>query len=220
MLKNNKVCSSNLLLNNVKSHLLLGSKVLKKSFSSTSSRKADPLSTTVLAFGTPYDPSFLCSPAGGFFIMLVGLGTALFFLTQPYLDLFSQASNDAAFDRFTLLFSVLERYVFHIHYFYDVVSSGINAGMASPEQLRILYPIVQELITILESIYSHGSGDPLGFSMDRATFIRQRDLVDVMGPVFEQLRLREEDLVGLLRNIENRLNIPENERVPSFSFEG
>jgi hypothetical protein len=92
--------------------------------------------------------------------------------------------------------------------------------MASPEQLRILYPMVQELITILESIYSHGSGDPLGFSMDRATYIRQRDLVDVMGPVFEQLRLREEDLVGLLRNIENRLNIPENERVPSFSFEG
>jgi hypothetical protein len=55
-------------------------------FSTTLIRKTDPLSTTVLAFSTPYAPSILFSPLGATFIILVGIGTILYSITHGFIS--------------------------------------------------------------------------------------------------------------------------------------
>jgi hypothetical protein len=55
--------------------------LFKRSFSSAPRMRADPLSTTASAFGTPYASSFLVNPLGASLIILLGMASTLFFLT-------------------------------------------------------------------------------------------------------------------------------------------
>jgi hypothetical protein len=64
--------------NNIKPNILPYINLSAKLFSTTLIRKADPLSTTVLSFATPYGPGVLYSPIGAAFIVLVGMATTLY----------------------------------------------------------------------------------------------------------------------------------------------
>jgi len=77
-------------LDYVQSDFLLRNGVPIRPFSSTPPRRADPLSTTVAAFGSSHAPSLLSNPLGCAFVLLMGLATALFYLVAGLPAFFSQ----------------------------------------------------------------------------------------------------------------------------------
>jgi hypothetical protein len=88
-----------------------------------------------------------------------------------------------------------------------------NINMFNEEQLRSLYLIFQEIINIQERIYyllQHWLNVLDGQHVD----------TDSLTDIFVEFRFRGHNIIDLLRNIEDRLNIPQNERIPiNIAFE-
>lgn len=180
-------------------------------FSSTASRRGDPLGVTCLAFATPYPSSLLANPFGGAFILLMGMAATLFFVTTSLPEFFAQDPSYAfILLRLDNIFNLYENFLLY-------EQNGINMLLASlgnfsPETLRSFYISLQELVTIRESLF---------FNLDH--LINSPEIQLLGGPILdrahqilEDLRLGGNNLMDLIRNIENILNIPEQERIPSF----
>ena len=203
------------ILDHVELNLSLSRKLPVRPFSSTPSRKGDPLGITSLAFATAYSSSFLANPFGAAFILLMGMAATLFFVTRSLPDFFLQDPSYASILlRLDNIFNLYENFLLY-------EQNGINILLAnlsnfSPETLRSFYLSLQELVTIRESIF---------FNLDHLINSPEIELLggpilDRANQILEDLRLGGNNLMDLIRNLENRLNIPEEERIPSFWFEG
>ena len=198
----------------VKSVHLNLNKLPVKSFSSTPVRKGDPLGVVVISFSTPYSFSFLANPFGGSFTLLMGLATVLYFLTTDLITFFSQDHEyGTLLQRLDNIFLLYERFI-------SYEQSGINLFLANidnhtPEALRQFYLSFQELVTVRESLYNRLSDV---MNLPQMQFVEE-PLIDRVNQTFEDLRSGGNNLMSLVRGIENRLNIPEQERIPPFWFE-
>ena len=186
-----------------------------RSFSTTSIRKADPLSTVVAAFNTPYVSSFLANPLGGAFILLMGMASTLFFVTMSLPEFFAQDISYAMIlQRLEAIFLLYERFILYEQSGIDMLLANINNF--SPEILGNFYLSLQELVTVRESLFSILSDFVNSPEME----LMEGPTVDRANQILEDLRLGGNNLMDLIRNLEDRLNIGENERIPSFWFEG
>lgn len=180
-------------------------------FSSTSSRRGDPLGSLVAAFSVPYAPSFLCNPLGGAFILLMGMASTLFFVTMSLPEFFSQDPSYAIIiQRLENIFLLYERFLSYEQSGIDILLANLNNF--SPETLNNFYLSLQELVTVRESLFSNLSNL---INSPEIEFL-ERPIVDRINQIFEQLRSGGNNLMGLIRNIEDRLDIAEEERIPSF----
>lgn len=169
------------------------------------------MGVTVLSFSHPYASSLMCNPLGGAFILLMGMAVTLFFVTQSLPEFFSQDPSYALIiQRLDSLFSLYERFLV-------LEQNGVNILLANidnftPETLGNFYLSLQELITIRESIFP-----TLDYIINSPEIeFLERPIVDRINTIIEDLRLGGNNLVVLIRNIENRLNIPMEQRIPSF----
>lgn len=197
--------------NYVKSDLLLHNKLPIRSFSSTFSKRGDPLSNLVVAFSTPYASSFLCNPLGSAFILLMGMASTLFFVTISLPEFFAQDPSYAAIlQRLDNIFLLYERFLSYEQSGIDILLANLNNF--SPETLNNFYFSLQELVTVRESIFSNLSDL---INSPEIEFL-ERPIVDRINQIIEDLRSGGNNLMSLIRNIEDRLNIAEEERIPSF----
>jgi hypothetical protein len=186
-------------------------KLLTRPFSTTVIKRADPLGTTALAFSTSYAYSLLANPFGGAFILLMGMAAALFFLTGYLPEFFAQDPSYAMIlvrlDNLLLLF---ERFLLYEQNGINLLVASINNF--SPEVLGNLYLSLQELVTVRESLFFRLESL---INSPEIEFL-EGPLVDRINNVFEDLRLGGNNLMALIREIEDKLGISESERIPSF----
>lgn len=196
--------------NYIKLNLLL-IKLPLRLFSTTSMRKADPMSTVVISFNTPYASSFMANPLGGAFILLMGMASTLFFVTAALPEFFAQDYS------YALIIQRLENISLLHETFLAYERSGTDILLASmnnfsPEVLGNFYLSLQELVTVRESLFNI-----LDNLMDSPDIqFMEEPIVDRINQIHEDLRLGGNNLMALIRNIEDRLNIVEEERIPSF----
>lgn len=199
--------------NYIKLNLLLIKSPLRL-FSTTFIKKADPLSTVVVAFNTPYASSFLSNPLGGAFILLMGMASTLFFVTASLPEFFAQDPSYALIiQRLENIFLLYERFLSYEQNGIDILLANINNF--SPEALGNFYLSLQELVTVRESFFTILSDL---ISSPEIEFM-EGPIVDRINQILEDLRSGGNNLMGLIRNLEDRLNIVEEERIPSFWFE-
>jgi hypothetical protein len=195
----------------VKSDLLFRNGIPIRPFSSTPSRKGDPLGTTVLAFSSPYAASLLANPLGIAFVLLMGMSTGLFLLVTDLPGFFALGPSYGdilqRMDSILLLSETLISYEQN-----GIAILLTNIGNFSPEVLHSFYLSLQELVTVRESLFSNF--DDL-MNYPEIMFL-DRPLLDRIDQNIEELRLGGNNLMSLIRDIEARLNIPESERIPSF----
>jgi len=86
-------------------------------------------------------------------------------------------------------------------------------GNFSPEVLNHFYLVLQELVTVRESLFSNL--DNL-ISSPEIQFLELEPLFDRIDQNIEDFRFGGNRLMTLIRDVEVRLNIPEAERIPSF----
>ena len=182
-----------------------------RSFSSTPRRKGDPLFTTSIAFASPYAASLLCNPLGAAFILLMGMATTLFFLTLGLPGFFAlNPPLGLVLQRLDNIFLLSETYLSYEQNGINILLS--NIGNFSPETLNNYYLSLQELITVRESLFSNFNNAIMSPQVEALPEV----LADRANHIFEEFRLSGNNLISLIRDIEGRLNIPENERIPSF----
>jgi hypothetical protein len=168
----------------------------------------------VAAFTTPYTPSLINNPLAGAFILLMGMAATLFFVITSSAEVYAQDPS------FAFILQRLENILLLSERFLLYEQSGINILLAnlnnfSPEILNSMYLSLQELVLVRESLASnflHMVNMPIIEFMPGP-------LVDRINQNFADFRLGGNNLMVLVRNIEIRLNIAEEERIPSFWFE-
>jgi hypothetical protein len=183
-------------------------------FSTTSSRKADPLSFLVGSFAIPYPSDLLLNPLSGTFISLIGMGSTLFFLTVSLSGFFAYNSEYALIlQRLDNIFLLFESFILTEQQAIDTFIT--NFDNYTPETLAQLYFLLQEHITVRETLF-----DVLSSEFNNPQIeLTEEPLVVRADWIFENFRLGGNNVMDLVRDIENRLNIPEEHRVPSFWFE-
>ena len=183
----------------------------KRDFSSTQIKRGDPLGTAAAAFAYSYASSLLVNPLSASILILIGMGSTLFLLTGGLPAFFSvdpeYASILMRLDSILLLY---ERFIITEQSMIDLLFANLNNF--SPETLNNFYYILQELVTVRESMFTNLSA-----------LINSPDIEFLHGPildrinqVFENLRYGGNDLMHLVREIETRLDIPEDARIPTF----
>jgi hypothetical protein len=199
---------------NIKLDILLNNKISKRPFSSTPSRKGDPLGFVVAAFSSPYAPSFLSNPLGTAFILLMGMAVTLFFLISSLpAFLASDPSYVLILQRVDSICLLLERFIPYEQNGVAILMASINNF--TPETLNYFYLSLQELLTAREALF------PLLSELVNSPEIEflEPPVVDRINQNLEDFRLGGNNLMRLIRDIEGRLNIPEGERIPPFWFE-
>jgi hypothetical protein len=180
-------------------------KLLKRPFSTTSIRKSDPTLFTIISAGTPWDPFLVLSnPIGITLIVLVSMATALFYVTQPMPNIYMEIPFPEVLQ---LLSSIYHTYI----ELESLTTTFIvnNISMFSQEQLRNLYLILQEIVNIEEEIY---------YLLQHLIDILEEDSmereVDILIDLSQDFTFEGDNLMDLIRNLEDRLNIPHSERMP------
>lgn len=193
---------------------LPGSYLPIRIFSSTPLKRSDPLGTTVLTVVTSHGSTLISAAVGDAFVLLIGIATALYHVTGPFISFLSDPS---------LLVSGLEQLSSLLHMYLTFLQLELNVinlllshlGSLTEEQLGTFYVILQDVINIRESLYS--ALDNVITSLDRNSL--GIDINNRINGIMWDLRIGGDSLVILLRLIEDMLVIPENERVPTFWFE-
>jgi hypothetical protein len=198
----------------IKSDLVIHSGISARPFASTTSNKADPLGFVALSFATPYPPSLLANPLAGAFILLMGMGSTLFFLTSSLPLFFAQDPTYAEIlCRLDNLFGLYETFLAYERSGIDIMLANLNNF--TPETITNFYFSLQELVTVRESVFDLVT---TAINSPEIEFL-ERPLVDRINEIHEDLRLGGNNLMSLLREIEDILNIPAEERIPYFDFE-
>jgi hypothetical protein len=186
----------------------------KRPFKASSRRRVDPLSSTSLALATPYTSVFLAHPIGAAIIISVGMAGTLYFLTVSFGRSIESGNELAEFlRRIDIFFALLERFVASENALINMLN--VNMSNFSPEFLTACYSALKELVFLRESLFNALNvlaEHPLMDSVDAPVVLN-------INSTLENLRLGGNSIVILLREVEERLNIPANLRVPSFWFE-
>lgn len=213
MLRNNRCfyTRNSCLFDYVKFPLIVNYKLTIRSFSSTYRREGDPLGTVAAAFTTTYAPSFLSNPLGASFIILMGLATSLFFVTGSLPGFFGQDPTYAMIiQRLDNIFLLCETFLSYEQSGIDILTANLNNF--TPETLHNFYLSLQELVLVRESLFSNLSNLINSPEIEFA----EGPILDRINQNFEDLRVGGNNLMGLIRILEDRLNIMEEERIPSF----
>jgi len=135
-------------------------------------------------------------------LVLVGMVTHLFYITQPMPRFYTEPYF---LDVVQSLSSLYSSYIQLESHAITFILNNIN--LFSEEQLRNVYLILQELINI---------GERVNYLLQHWIDILGVDFAerDVLIDISVEFRSEGNTLMGLLRNIEDRLNIPQNERMP------
>ena len=196
--------------NNIR-NIIIG--IFKRSFSTTCVRK-EPLTTTSLAFSTPYSSSLLANPYGAAFILLMGMSVSLFFLTTGLTGFFEHGPElELVLERLESLFLLYEKFIAYERSGTDMFLVNINSF--TPENLQAFYSLFQELVTTRESLFTQISKIS---TLPEITYLPD-PIKDRIDDIYEDFRGSGNDLVALIRTIEDKLNIPVEQRLPSFWFE-
>src|SRR5215469_12938085 len=122
----------------IKSNLVIHSGIFTRSFASTPSNRADPLGFVALSFATPYPPILLANPLAGAFILLMGMGSTLFFLTSSLPLFFAQDPSYAEIlCRLDNLFGLYETYLAYERSGIDIMLANLNNF--TPETITNFY---------------------------------------------------------------------------------
>jgi hypothetical protein len=196
-------------INNViKDKLLI--KPCVRSFSSSPLRKADPLSTTAMAISIPYAVGFVSNPFSLSLVLLTGMATAIFGLTASFITFAETNELGLILQYLDNIFSLYETYISISQSGIDILRNALNNF--APEVLVYFYDPLQEVLTLTECLFAE-----LNTLMTSPYVMYAGEpVVDRGESILENLRLVGNDLIGLIRDIENRLNIPEDSRVPTF----
>ena len=198
----------------IKLDLILYHGIPVRPFSSTSSNKVDPLGVVALSFATPYSPSLLANPLASSIIILIGLAGTLFFTTLALPQFFLQDPSYAQIIcRLENIFLLYDTFLAYERSVSDIMIA--NLGNFTLETLTNFYFSLQELVTVRESVFEIVTN-----------FINSPDIELLEGPlkirineIHQDLRSGGNSLINLIRDIEDTLNIPEDDRIPSFWFE-
>jgi hypothetical protein len=184
---------------------------LSRPFTSTPPRKGDPLGFVALSFATPYPASLLTNPLAGSFILLMGMAATLFLATASLLPFFAQNPQYVEILRILdNIFGLYERFLAYEQNGIAILSANINNY--TPETLTNFYFSLQELVTVRESLFNLLTRV---INLPGMEFMA-RPVVDRANEIHEDLRLGGNNLMILLRDIEDRLNLPQEERIPTF----
>jgi hypothetical protein len=220
----------------------------RRCFSRTPILRTDPvtlpLTATSLAFNVPYSPSVLANPLGVTFIILVGLATSLFFLSEPMYNFFladppTPFTYEQAYSIFCAYDTFLSREKIAISEMWNDLSNY------SPELLRGFYFQIQELITVRElnfitlfGFFDHPRVSrwfpinpvqdflPNAPIMSNAILLPytereylERHIARSMFSTIAYYRRGGNDLFRLLRHMEDVLQVPFSQRIPVYMFE-
>jgi hypothetical protein len=135
-----------------KLHFLINNKPSKRWFTSTSSRRVDPLGTVALALATPYPPSYLFDPFSATLLVLLGMAGTLFFVSVSLVDFFaSDPSYVMILQRIDNLLLFYETFLSKQEIAIDMMLANLNN--IAPEALTNYYFSLQELVAVTESIF-------------------------------------------------------------------
>ena len=182
-------------------------------FSSTTARKADPVSTTAMAISVPYAAGFLSNPLSSSLIILTGMATAIFALTTSFIQFAEINELGYILQYLDNLFSLYETYISVSQSGIDILGAALNNF--TPEVLVYFYDPLQQVLALTERLF--GELDTL-LASPHVRFAGE-PIVNRGELILEDLRSVGNDLISLIRDIETRLNIPEDQRVPTFWFE-
>lgn len=201
-------------LNVSKSDLVLHNGIPVRPFVSTSQKKVDPLGFVALSFATPYPPSLLANPLAGGFIILVGMAASLFLITSSLPQFFSQDPSYAQIlCRLENIFLLYDTFLSFEQS--EVNRMLVNLNNFTPETLTNFYFSLQELVAVRESVFEAVTNL---INSPEIEFIERPLNVRING-IYQDLRSGGNSLMNLIRTIEDLLNIPEDDRIPSFWFE-
>jgi len=180
-------------------------------FSSTSVRKADALGTTAMALSVPYAAGFIANPLGGSLILLMGMGTAIFGLTTSFIT-FAETDVDLGqiLQRLDSIFCLYETFILFIQSGISILDTTLDNF--TPEVLVYFYDSLQELITVIECLFAELNTVMVS---PHVTFAGE-PVVERGELILEDLRSVGNDVMVLIRKIEDRLNLPEDHRLPLF----
>lgn len=186
-------------------------KLPKRPFSATSIRKSDPSLIALIGASTSWNPFLVLSnPIGITLIVLVSMVTTLFYVTQPMPNIYMEIPFPEVLQ---LLSSIYHTYIDLESLTTTFIVNNIN--MFSREELINLYLILQEIIDIEDRIYH---------LLQHLTDLLEEDSmemeVDILIDLSTDFTFEGSNLMDLIRNVEDRLNIPHSERIPfSIAFE-
>lgn len=180
-------------------------------FSSTCSRKVDPVGFVALSFATPYPASLLVNPIAGGIIILVGMASTLYLTTVTLPQFFSQDPSYAQIIcRLENIFLLYDTYLGYERSVNNLLLA--NLDNFTLETLTNLYFSLQELVAVRESLFETVTN-----------LINSPDIEFIEGPlkdrinlIHQDLRLGGNSLMRFMRGIEDILNIPADDRIPSF----
>jgi hypothetical protein len=181
----------------------------KRSFKASPKRRMDPLGYTAVA----YTPSFLASPIGAAIAILLGMTGTLFFLTVSLgrsLESGPDLELAEVLRLLDLVFALYDRLIG----LERVLINRFHVGMNDfdPEVLAAYYSALRELIFFRECLFH-----VLSIFVDHHLIDSiNAPIVGRINLTLEELRGGGNNLVVLLRELEERLNIPENLRMALF----
>lgn len=189
-------------------------KIPKRLFSATPLNRADPLIFLAGSFAIPYPSNLLFNALSGTFISLIGMGSTLFFLTVSLSGFFSyNPEYGPVLQRLDNIFLLYENFI-------STEQQAINRFLVNfnnytPENLSHWYFLLQEHITVREALFDALSNEINNSQIE----LTAGPVMDRINQIFEDLRSGGNNIMDLVRQIEGRLNIPEEHRIPSFWFE-
>jgi hypothetical protein len=201
-------------INSDKTSLLKHTKIPIRPFSTTSIRKGDPLGTTGLAIGSSYSSSLLSSPFGVTFIAFLGMGACLLCAVTGFPGFVAQNPESIlVMPQLENILFLFENFLGHLRNMITILSADLSNF--SPELLASVYLLLKEFITIVECAF---------ISLDDIIVLLETQSLpgidmDRIQDILEELRLQGNTIMMLARQIETRLNISEQERIPRFWFE-
>lgn len=171
-----------------------------RSFSSTSVRRMDPINTTILGITSFLDPIVF-----SLFIMTCMLGI-VFLSTFSYtlastMEISPQLSFNYLLPLYDLHYEFTRSMGDLLHYVH------INIDNLNEEQLRMLSFYLPHII--------HGGANVSVLVDFWSTVVQPIDFIDDIHSLDEDIRSIMDNSVDLLRMVEIRLDIPENERISS-----
>lgn len=185
--------------------------LLVRQFSSTPPRRGDPLGVVAAAVSSPYTLSFLNNPLGGLVMVSIGLATTLFCVFMSLSSVFGQDNAFSFFlQRLDSILLLCERFLLHERNLVSLI--GAHLSSFSSATLHSFYLPLQELVFIHESLFSIMNDLLISPHIQHLP----GPLVDRFNQTFENLRLEGNGLMMLVREIEDRLDIAESDRIPSF----
>lgn len=177
-------------------------RVSKRLFSATSVKRSNPFLVTIMGTRTAWDIiSLLSNPVGTILFSFLAMAISLFDMTQPTVIINAGIGDPESVEIFR------DAYIIFVNYELYLINFILNnIDLLNPESLRNVYLILQEVINVQEINYYLLERwiDSLGEELPER---------DILIDLSQDFRNAGHNLMGILRNVEDRLNIPHDERM-------